>query len=83
MKKLVISVVTDEGKKYIKKGFLGSKTVSTVELEDATLYSKPDDVEWVLANYELPSPVIEVVDIQISKSLESAKEKYLAYAEML
>ena len=83
MKKLVISIITKDGKKYIKKGILGSKVVNEVNLNDATIFSNPDEVERLMTDYDLPSPIVEVLDIKISKSLNTLKDKYACYAELL
>ena len=80
---VVISVIEDEKKKYVKKtGVLLHKSAKTVELEEATIFFSPKEIEDTLKKFIIPNPQLEIVTVQtqVEKPIESDTEKYEVFA---
>jgi len=83
MKVLVISIIENGEKKYIKHGFIGSRQLQTCSLIEACFFTDPEKTEEILKQYELPQATVEVIELNVVNSCETTTEKFKAYASIL
>jgi hypothetical protein len=69
---------------YRKNGLFTDPTCETVELQDATIFYDPEQIEYIMNNFLIPDPKLEIVEttINVVKQINSKSEKYAVYAEL-
>jgi len=84
MKKLVITCKYDGKKEFVSyKTTPGAPAVvETVPFHKATLFDKPEVVEGIIRDFDLPEPGISVVDVNYNRQIDGETDKYSVFLSM-